>query len=117
LKTSNQLSQLLEAGFEYDSGPFLAPTGCIHDRLLKHTTGVLSGTDSRSTFEGPMPEVVLRHEPISLEEVRAAQRRLEGRVLRSPLTRLNLDDAPAGIYLKLENLQPIARSRFAARPI
>jgi threonine dehydratase len=27
--------------------------------------------------------------------------------LRTPLVRLNLDDAPAGVYLKLENLQPI----------
>ncbi len=47
------------------------------------------------------------HEPISLEEVQAAQRRLSGRALRTPLVRLNLDDAPAEIYLKLENLQPI----------
>ena len=47
------------------------------------------------------------HEPISLEEVHAAQRTLVGSALRTPLVRLNLDEAPAEIYLKLENLQPI----------
>ena len=47
------------------------------------------------------------HEPITLEEVRAAQRRVKGRVLRTPLVKLNVDSVPAQIYLKLENLQPI----------
>ena len=28
-------------------------------------------------------------------------------VLRTPLVRLNVDDAPAEVYLKLENLQPV----------
>jgi threonine dehydratase len=45
--------------------------------------------------------------PISLDEIRAAQRRLAGSVVRTPLVRLNVEDAPAEIYLKLENLQPI----------
>ncbi len=45
--------------------------------------------------------------PIPLDDIRTAQRRIAGSVLRTPLIRLNLDDAPATIYLKLENLQPI----------
>ena len=45
--------------------------------------------------------------PIPLEEIRAARERLAGTLLRTPLVRLNLDDAPAEIYLKLENLQAI----------
>jgi len=44
---------------------------------------------------------------VSLDEIRAAQRRLAGSILRTPLVRLNVEDAPAEIYLKLENLQPI----------
>jgi len=44
--------------------------------------------------------------PISLDEVEQARRRIVGSVLRSPLVRLDVDDAPADIYLKLENLQP-----------
>src|SRR5207249_4480397 len=35
-----------------------------------------------------------------------ARKRIEGLVVRTPLFRLNVDDAPAEIYLKLENLQP-----------
>jgi threonine dehydratase len=46
-------------------------------------------------------------EPIPLEDIRAAAWRIAGSVLRSPLIRLNIEDAPANIYLKLENLQPI----------
>ena len=45
--------------------------------------------------------------PISLHDIRAAQQRLAGSILRTPLVRLNVEDAPAEIYLKLENLQPI----------
>lgn len=44
---------------------------------------------------------------IPLEEIQAAQKRIADSVLRTPLIRLNVDDAPAEIYLKLENLQPI----------
>jgi threonine dehydratase len=44
---------------------------------------------------------------IAIEEIRAARERLAGRVLRTPLVRLELPDQPAAIYLKLENLQPI----------
>lgn len=44
---------------------------------------------------------------IPLDAIQAAQARLAGAVVRTPLVRLNVDDAPAEIYLKLENLQPI----------
>ena len=42
-----------------------------------------------------------------LEEIIKAKERIAGFILRTPLVRLNVDDAPAEIYLKLENLQPI----------
>jgi len=44
--------------------------------------------------------------PVPLDEIRAAQSRIADLVVRTPLVRLNTDDAPAEIYLKLENLQP-----------
>jgi len=46
-------------------------------------------------------------EPPTLEEIRAARRRIEGVAIRTPLLPLNFDEAPARIWLKLENLQPI----------
>jgi threonine dehydratase len=46
-------------------------------------------------------------EPIPLEAISAARERLVGSAIRTPLIKLNMDDAPAAIYLKLENLQPI----------
>jgi threonine dehydratase len=46
-------------------------------------------------------------ESISLQDIRAAERRLAGVVVRTPLLALNVDGAPADVYLKLENLQPI----------
>ena len=45
--------------------------------------------------------------PIPLEAIRAARGRIAGVALRTPLVRLNVDDAPAEIFLKLENLQPV----------
>jgi threonine dehydratase len=45
--------------------------------------------------------------PVSIQDVRAARKRISGFHLRTPLVRLNIDDAPAEIFLKLENLQPI----------
>jgi threonine dehydratase len=45
-------------------------------------------------------------EPITLDDIRAARERIARTVTRTPLLRLNVD-APAEIYLKLENLQPI----------
>ncbi len=47
------------------------------------------------------------HDPIPIEEVRAARERIRGSVLRTPLVPLGVDDAPCRIHLKLENLQPI----------
>ena len=43
---------------------------------------------------------------LDLPSIEAARKRIEGLVVRTPLVRLNVDDAPAEIYLKLENLQP-----------
>jgi threonine dehydratase len=43
---------------------------------------------------------------VSLEDVRAAARRIRGSVIRTPLLRLEQDGGPE-IHLKLENLQPI----------
>ncbi len=45
-------------------------------------------------------------EPITVDDVRAARARIASTVTRTPLLRLHVD-APAEIYLKLENLQPI----------
>ena len=47
------------------------------------------------------------HEPIPLQEIQAAQKRIQGEVVRTPLVRLDVDSAPSEIYLKLETLQPI----------
>ena len=44
---------------------------------------------------------------IDLEMIEAARGRIAGAAIRTPLVRLAADDAPAEIYLKLENLQPI----------
>ncbi|HZX89991.1 MAG TPA: pyridoxal-phosphate dependent enzyme, partial [Rudaea sp.] len=43
----------------------------------------------------------------AIESVRQARRNISGAAIRTPLVRLNVPDAPAQIYLKLENLQPI----------
>jgi threonine dehydratase len=43
----------------------------------------------------------------SLADIHAARQMIEGSAIRTPLIKLNLRDAPAEIYLKLENLQPI----------
>lgn len=57
--------------------------------------------------------------PIALADIRAARERINGAAIRTPLVRLNVDDAPAEIYLKLENLQPIGsfKLRGAANAI
>lgn len=49
----------------------------------------------------------LSYSPVTLEEARAAQERTRGAVVRTPLVRLDVEDAPGEIFLKLENLQPI----------
>jgi threonine dehydratase len=46
-------------------------------------------------------------EPTALEDIEAAQERLRGLAVRTPLLRLNMDTGPIEIYLKMENLQPI----------
>ena len=43
----------------------------------------------------------------SLADINDAQRMIASSAIRTPLVRLNISDAPAEIYLKLENLQPI----------
>jgi threonine dehydratase len=44
---------------------------------------------------------------IPLDDIEAARERIRGAAIRTPLVRLGVDDAPAEIWLKLENLQPI----------
>jgi len=44
---------------------------------------------------------------MELAAIEAARERIAGTATRTPLIRLRVDDAPAEIYLKLENLQPI----------
>lgn len=43
----------------------------------------------------------------TIDDIRQAQQTIAGIAVRTPLVRLNIPDAPAEIYLKLENLQPI----------
>ena len=54
------------------------------------------------------------YDSIPLEEIKAAQERISTDIVRTPLVRLNVDDAPAEIYLKLENLQPIRTFKIRA---
>jgi threonine dehydratase len=56
---------------------------------------------------------------ISLSAIHDARRVIAASAIRTPLVRLNLLDAPAEIYLKLENLQPIGsfKIRGAANAI
>jgi threonine dehydratase len=56
---------------------------------------------------------------LPLDELRAAAERIRGYAVRTPLLRLNVEDAPAEIWLKLENLQPIGafKIRGAANAI
>jgi threonine dehydratase len=49
----------------------------------------------------------------SLDDIRAARRRIAGVAIRPPLVPLNLEDAAAGIFLSLELLQPVGS--FKAR--
>jgi len=56
---------------------------------------------------------------ISLSAIQDARRVIANAAIRTPLVRLNVPDAPAEIYLKLENLQPIGsfKIRGAANAI
>ena len=55
----------------------------------------------------------------TVAQVREARQAIAGAAIRTPLVRLNASDAPAEIYLKLENLQPIGsfKIRGAANAI
>jgi threonine dehydratase len=44
---------------------------------------------------------------IDLSAIEAARKRIEGAAIRTPLVRLYSAEAPAEIYVKLENLQPV----------
>src|SRR5580765_6851138 len=44
---------------------------------------------------------------LSIADINEARATIAGSAVRTPLVRLNVSDAPAEIYLKLENLQPI----------
>ena len=44
---------------------------------------------------------------VSLQDIKEAQQRIKGKVIRTPLIRFYDDSLPGEIYLKLENLQPI----------
>jgi threonine dehydratase len=44
---------------------------------------------------------------IELPAIEAARGRIAGAAIRTPMVRLHVENAPAEIYLKLENLQPI----------
>ena len=56
---------------------------------------------------------------VSLSDIRQARSVIATHAIRTPLVRLNVDSAPAEIYLKLENLQPIGafKIRGAANAI
>ncbi|MEO7509597.1 MAG: pyridoxal-phosphate dependent enzyme, partial [Pyrinomonadaceae bacterium] len=43
----------------------------------------------------------------TLVDIQEARNSIAGTAIRTPLVRLNVQEAPAEIYLKLENLQPI----------
>ena len=54
-----------------------------------------------------MPALLAPVRPIMLAEMREAQTRIAGTILRTPLVRLELGSGGPDIRLKLENLQPI----------
>jgi threonine dehydratase len=50
---------------------------------------------------------MITHRMIPIDRIQIASRRIATSILRTPLVRLNLEKAPAEIYLKLENMQPV----------
>src|SRR5262249_59135690 len=68
-------------------------------RRLVGGTGIILLGGRRPGGGNPMP--------VTLAAIEDARRRIAGAALRTPLVRLNCPDAPAEVYLKLENLQPI----------
>jgi threonine dehydratase len=75
---------------------------------------VLVQHDTRAVTHAHAPRSV-----VPVAEIRAARERLRGIAVRTPLVRLNVDDAPCEIWVKLENLQPIGsfKLRGAANAI
>src|SRR5450432_3263244 len=61
----------------------------------------------RSRRNTSMPAALPPVRPITLAEMREAQKRIAGVILRTPLVRLELGPGFPDIRLKLENLQPI----------
>jgi threonine dehydratase len=61
----------------------------------------------------------MENNPLSLSAIHEARRVITDSAIRTPLVRLNVPSAPAEIYLKLENLQPIGsfKIRGAANAI
>jgi threonine dehydratase len=56
----------------------------------------------------------MTYNQVSLTAIKEARQRIADEIVRTPLVRLNLDDAPAEIYLKLEVLQPIRSFKIRA---
>ena len=50
----------------------------------------------------------------SIERIREARDSIVGAAIRTPLVPLNMDGGPAGIHLKLENLQPVGAFKIRA---
>jgi threonine dehydratase len=78
--------------------------GSSEDRPPSASLSLGSSEGAWKTYSG---EAMKPIEAITLEEISTAQKRIANTVVRTPLVRLNVDDAPAEIYVKLENLQPI----------
>ncbi len=87
----------------------LAAVRCVCQRAVKteagprRARGAVMEIDTSTTHRLP-----------SLEEIRAAAHRVSQWALRTPLVRPNVDEAPAEVYLKLENLNRSAPSRSGA---
>jgi len=58
-------------------------------------------------YNAPMPTAPPPVRRVTLEEIRAAEKRIRRIITRTPLIRLQLDDPAPEVWLKLENLQPI----------
>ena len=54
-----------------------------------------------------MPATAPPVRPVTIEEIRAAEKRIRGIITRTPLVRLQLEPSAPEVWLKLENLQPI----------
>lgn len=53
-------------------------------------------------------------DPIPLEEIKSAKKRISEDIIQTPLVRLNIDDSLSEIYLKTENLQPTRAYKLRA---